>query len=184
MEPPPSSPAPVTARRWLPFFLLLAVAAAIAVVVPIVFNLRQQLTPEELDGARELWRSKAPPDYDLTYTIRYDLDTHPVRYLVQVRGGEVVLVISEGEMLVLDPWAGFALGPCARVFGQENAAAYGIEGVFARIEKALAENAAASRRNFTTALFDARTGHPVRFVHRIRGTSKREEWKLELRLVP
>ena len=53
-------------RRWVPFFLVLVALGAVAVVVPIVYNLRLQLRPEQLEQARQRWREQGPPDYDLS----------------------------------------------------------------------------------------------------------------------
>ena len=56
-----------------------------------------------------------------------------------------------------------------------------MEGLFDQIEAALKQDAVSpGRRNYATAWFDSRDGHPVRYVHRVAGTSKRLEWQIKL----
>ena len=74
-------------RRWLWFFVTLAGLSALALTTLIVYNLRQQLRPEQLAEARERWQQHRPDDYDLDYTLRQD-DAGPETCHVRVRSGE------------------------------------------------------------------------------------------------
>src|SRR5262245_32500287 len=55
-------------RNWVWFFIALAVMGAAAIAVNWIYNYRQQLTREQLDAARRLWKEKRPADYDLEYS--------------------------------------------------------------------------------------------------------------------
>jgi uncharacterized membrane protein len=84
-------------RRWIWFFVVVFVLALLATVVLVVFNLQQQLKPEQLSAARKLWSEKGPRDYTMTYTTRVNEETELDRYWVQVRGGRVVLAKYNGQ---------------------------------------------------------------------------------------
>src|SRR5947209_14709906 len=67
----PSPRHPVTrSRRWVWFFLFLAVVPASLLGVEIWFNLHQQLTPEKLAAARARWDKNGPRDYVLDYEVK------------------------------------------------------------------------------------------------------------------
>jgi hypothetical protein len=56
-----------------------------------------------------------------------------------------------------------------------------VEEMFDHIERQLREDRAApGRRNYATASFDSRDGHPIHYVHRAAGTKKRLEWQIRL----
>jgi hypothetical protein len=189
MEPHPVRTRPDAARRprrWVGFFLVLAALAAAAVTVPIVYNLSLQLAPEQLAQARARWQAHGPRDYDLRYEekVTRGKQTEAYEYLVQVRGGRVVLVACNGEVLLLDPLAGFAAGPAVRALPPEKASGYGVEALFDGIEAALRRDAEAGVRAYATATFAGGDGHPVRYVHRNRQAGERVEWNGKLTPVP
>jgi hypothetical protein len=169
-----------TRRRWAGFFVLLGLLAGVAVAIPVWFNLRQQLRPEQLTAARERWRLHGPRDYDLEFTVRFDREPQPERYLVRVRAGRVTLAACDGQVVRLDPALGPAAGLAARAFSG-GGVDYRVEGIFDRIEQALREESESARRNYTIATFDPEDGHPRRFVRRLRGTDRREEWQVLVR---
>ena len=49
-------------RGWVWFFVVLAVLAVAAVVGNWSYNLSQQLTPDQLRAAEELWKKNGPRD--------------------------------------------------------------------------------------------------------------------------
>jgi len=168
-------------RRWLWFYVPLTVLAVIALVTPIVYNLGLQLTPGQLAAARQRWRDHGTPDYDLLYTARYDREADAEEYWVKVRGGRVVSVACNGQMLLFDDLAGLGLGLAARGLPPEDVSGQTVEGFFRQIEEWLREDAQSSRRrNYATASFDIRDGHPIRYVHRVAGTGQRLEWQIKL----
>src|SRR5262245_4015097 len=90
-----------TPRRWVPFFLTLAVLGTLAIALPLVYNLGQQLRPEQLEAARALWAERGPADYDLEVAVAFGRDARPQRYTVLVRGGRPVFSAGEDELQAL-----------------------------------------------------------------------------------
>jgi hypothetical protein len=109
-------------RRWVWFFLALALLGATAVSIELWYNLSQQLTPAQIDRAAALWDEKGPSDYDFEYTFSRQSRTGD-RYHASVRDGEVVSVTRDDQPLepVLFPL-------------------YDTPGLFAEVEQALAAN--------------------------------------------
>ena len=176
---PPVAPAlKKRSRAWIGFFALLLTLAGVAVVLPIVYNLGQQLRREQLESARRLWQQYGPADYDLTFAVTYDREPLAERHIVLVRGGKVVFASCEGEIRYLSPALGAAAGlPAGCLGGGEG---QDVPAVFDRIGELLQEQEGPSRRDFLVAVFDPKDGHPRRFIRRVRGTSTREEWNLHL----
>ncbi len=170
-------------RRWIGFFIVLAVLGIIAIVVPIVYNLSIQLRPEQLADARRRWRENAPADYDLTYLVKSAPGGVPAMdrdYFVQVRGGRVVLVVDSGEIVYLEPSLALFAGPAVLGVSSEEAEQYGVPALFEQMEAALHQDETGGRRNFATAQFDPKDGYPLHYVHRVRGTKDRIEWNVKL----
>jgi hypothetical protein len=202
MKPAPA--APHTRRRsraWIGFFVLLVALSLVALVLPIYYNLGQQLRPEQLDQARQRWRDHGAKDYDLTFTITYDRDPLPEHHVVLVRGGKVVFAACEGEIdqqaTALGAAVGLPLGglgqppaerptrdpPGARRAlgrGANDLGGKDVPALFAYLAELLGQQNASGRRNFLVAVFDRKDGHPRRFIFRVPGTSTREEWNLRL----
>jgi hypothetical protein len=162
-------------RRWVVFFALLVALAGTGVVLPIVYNLGQQLRPEQLDAARQLWRENGPADYDLTFTIQYDRERTAERHIVLVRGGRVAFASCEGEVVFVSPAVGALLGVSA---GSSQGEVFDIPAIFDRVEAFL--DADEERRNFLVAVFDPKVGWPRRLIRRVRKSSTREEWNLRV----
>jgi hypothetical protein len=168
------------------FFLVLAALSAMAIVVPLVYNLWIQLRPEQLVEARQRWQENAPANYDLEYLVR---TTHAGQeeegqYRVVVRGGRVILVVDNGDVVYLDPSLALVAGPAVLVLSQADAEEYGVAALFARIEAVRRQDEAAGRRSFATAQFDPKDGHPFHYVHRMQGTKDRVEWNVKMTRLP
>jgi hypothetical protein len=169
-------------RRWVVFFVVLGLLGIAAMVIPIVYNLGQQLRPEQLAAARERWRRNAPADYDLKLLVH---TTHEGRetedeYLLAVRGGHPRALGSNRELLYIDPSAAVLLGPGPLALPPEDPRRYGVEALFGQMEEALRHDEASGGRNYVTAKFDPDDGHPQRYVRRVRGTKERVEWFVRL----
>jgi hypothetical protein len=162
---------------WVVFFVVLGGLSLIAVILPILYNLGQQLRQEALDQARTRWQEAGPADYDLTFNVYVDRDRLPLRNVVVVRGGKVVLAACEGEPVETSPEASAAMGLPLGGIGRSRG--YTVPRLFDHLQKLLDEEQE-DRRNFLVAVFDPATGWPRRFIRRIRGTSTREEWNLKL----
>jgi hypothetical protein len=162
------------------FFVILASLSAVAVVLPIVYNIQQQLRPEQLAQAQELWRQRGPADYKLDYTLMVDRDPSLERYTVLVRRGRIVFAGGAGRIEVLDPDIGALAGPSVRGVVHHEERILDVPGIFDRIGSVLESDPQAGKRNLTVAVFDPVDGHPRRFIHRVRGTNQREEWIIRL----
>jgi hypothetical protein len=170
-------------NRWVFYFLVLGAMGVAAVVAPIVYNLSLQLQPEAVARARMLWEEHGPRDYDLELLQRRDQEENADEYFIKVRGGRVTSVIGKTEgVLVVDETALLALGPGIRALPPpEKMPPCTVEEMFDRIEEGLQHDAAsAGKRNYATASFDSRDGHPHRYVHRVAGTKQRLEWVIKL----
>jgi hypothetical protein len=188
------------AWRWVVFFAVLATLVGAAVTLPIVYNLGQQLRPDQLDAARHRWRAAGPADYDLLLDVLWDRDRTAQRHRALVRRGKVVFASvearpverdllgrssvrqgarfasGEGEVVLLAPALAATLGLPAGGLGQGTA--WDVPALFDHLDALLAEEQAAPRHNFLVASFDRRTGYPLRIVRRVRGTSTRQEWNV------
>src|SRR5262245_62672717 len=157
-------------RRSVWFFLVLVLLGTAAVVAPIVYNLRQMLTPEQVAEARARWEAKGPADYQLSFLERID-DDRPDTYEATVRRGELV------GLKVNDKSVAVAKLTAARRHE------FTVPGMFDLIEQHLAEEEGGKRRNYATAYFDPELGFPVRYVRRVHGSRARLEWNVKLELL-
>jgi hypothetical protein len=74
-------------RLWIGFFVVLATLAGVGIFVEIGFNLRQQLTPEQIADARTHWQQRGPEDYDFAF--RLSKQGAPTCYEVVIQDGEI-----------------------------------------------------------------------------------------------
>ena len=134
--------------------------------LPLVYNLSIQLRPEELAAARARWKANGSRDYDLQFQekITQNGEETESNWFVEVRDGKAATVKRDGRSLVAEDY------PNATVEGQ-----------FAEIERGLQlDLAEGARRNYATAAFDLRDGHPVHYVRRVRGSGDRLERNVNL----
>jgi hypothetical protein len=160
-------------HRWIWFFVVVAGLSLAAVVSLIVYNLGQQLKPEQLEAAIRLWKEKGWRSYQLTYTIKRGIPASTDTYVVRVRGGRVVssTVNDRPEE--------------KRLFG-----ARGMDALFDDIERFRELDAKPGRpRTYTRAIFDNDTGALRWYVRSVMGvadsvfgaaiTKERTEIKIE-----
>ncbi len=168
-------------RHWIGFFVVLAVLAIVAIILPLAFNLSIQLRPDQLLSARERWEENGTANYDLEYLVKttHSNEEEERAYLAQVRGGHVVLVVCDGEVVYLETSIALVAGPGVSALSSDDPRQFGIPALFAEIEATMRQDESSSRRNFATAQFDARDGHPFHYVHRVRGTKERIEWNIK-----
>jgi hypothetical protein len=155
-------------RRWIWYFVVVGCLTVLATTILVVYNLGQQLKPEQLEAARNLWEAKRPADYVLTYT---KLGSATGTFVVTVRKGKVVSanmlqkVIKDGKAELVEE----QLEP--RLYRS-----YDMDGLFNDIERFLDLAAKKdSPRTYLVATFDPRNGQLLRFVRRVMGTSERIE---------
>ncbi len=165
-------PSPPRKRRWVWFFVILAVLGTAAILINLAYNVLQQLKPEQLAAARALWEENAPADYDLDYVVK-DEDatggTEPLRLAVEkisvhVRDGKVQAVSRNGLEVPAEEQGGYGIGPLFNL-------------IQAHLEK---DGQAGQPRTFAHALFDKADGHPIHYVRRVMGTRRRLEIIIQL----
>jgi hypothetical protein len=175
-------------RRWVVFFLLLAMLAATGILIPLGYNLSLQLKAEDVATAKELWREHGPADYDLEYLVKVDSDD-AVEYRVAVRSRRVMWVASHSGVVLsseLRDALGPALGCALRLCYNDVAPAdeltklHSIDAFFNLMESKLRDDVAVGGRNYATATFDTKDGHPLRYIHRVRGSRERIELNVHL----
>src|SRR5262249_54849848 len=151
-------------RGWIWFFVILIVLTVTSITIMIVYNLRQQLKPEQLAQARALWEQKGPADYDLDYT---QVGSASGTFKVEVRAGKVVSATLDGQPLE------------RRQYRYSD-----MPGLFNSIEEFLEYDQQPGRpRTYTKAVFDPEDGHVVRYIRRVMGTTERVEIKVKLQPV-
>ncbi len=124
----------------------------------IAFNLHQQLTPEKLEAARELWAKNGPTDYILKYTIQRSQE-NPDQYLVKVRNRKAYEALVNG--LPQSP---------------DRMGYYGMVPLFDYIERFLEiDGKPDAPRTFTVAKFDEHTGALRKYVRQVTAKSERVE---------
>ncbi len=157
-------------------------------MVPLVYNLWQQLQPEPVEQARERWKQNGPRDYDLMWEEKLNEDPHPTQYLAVVRDGKVWLVQIDHDVLLADELAtplGCAVGTsvvrlAAERHPQRELTGYTVESLFRTIDDNLKKNADSGGNNFATATFDRQDGHPLHYVYRDKRARQRLEWNIKL----
>jgi PAS domain-containing protein len=169
---------PTQSRAWLAFFAVLIVMGVAGVMLPLVYNLGQQLTGDQLEKAREQWRSDGPTDYDLTFSIRYDGDQIAERHIVLVRDGKASFAACEGEIVYAAPALGSLVGLSG--FDAERQRPRDMPAIFQHIADLLKDQEESDGKNFLAVVFDPRNGYPRRVVRRVRRSSTREEWQIRL----
>ena len=179
---------PTRNRSWIWFIGLLSTAGVFAVVVPLIYNLRQQLQPEQFEQARERWKQNGSADYDLLREEKLNDDPRPDQYRAVVRDGKVWLVQINRDVLIAEELAtplGGAVGPAVGALANErppqrDLTGYTVESLFQTIDKNLKKNAESGGRNFATAAFDSKDGHPIRYIYRVKRSPERLEWNVKL----
>jgi hypothetical protein len=105
-----SAPAPRNPRNrgWLWFFIAVGLLTVVAVGIIVTYGqyqLRQQITREQLEDARKLWEQHGPRDYRLRYKITMGDDARTDTIEAVIREGKVVSdsVTLNGQPLKLRP---------------------------------------------------------------------------------
>ncbi len=151
-------------RRWIWFFVVVFTMAAAATVVLIVFNLRQQLKPEQFTAARKLWKEQGPAAYTMSYTIRVNDSGEVDTYWAKVRAGQVVESRFNGQP---EP--------------PERYSYRGMDALFDFIERFIRIDSEPNKpKTFVRAIFDERkTGGLRWYVRRVMGGRERVEITVE-----
>lgn len=179
----PTAP-PRQSRAWLGYFVALITLGVTAILAPVIYNNSIQLRPEQIAAARQLWQQAGPRDYEIDYRVkRYYPDPRADEYRVVVRDGRAVRVFCNGQAQVLaDASAGLAVGLAAGLVRDDDAGRQTVEGIFDHLDNLVGrtQGRASSKRDYCTGQFDAATGYPTHFIHRIAGTHQRQEWTVRV----
>jgi hypothetical protein len=162
--------------------VVLSALGAAAVTIPLVYNLYQQLTADQVTRSRQRWQTSGPRAYTLDYQQRYTHDgvLDETVYRVIVRHHQIAAIVCDGRLTLFSGLApALALGPWPRAL-PGTSGALNIDGMFDHIEDQLAKDRSVPRHPYVTATFDSRDGHPTRYVHRIPGGAERLEWTVKL----
>src|SRR5262249_30657728 len=128
------------------------------------YNRNQQLTREQLEAARALWKQNGPRDYDLRYTKQGDATG---TFDVQVRDGKVVDAKLDSRELE------------RRLYATVDMPA-----LFDDLERFLELDSQPNRpRVFAVASFDRTDGHLMHYVRSVSALRQRVEITVELRPV-
>ncbi len=159
-------------RLWVWYFVFVVIASVGLASFTIMFNLRQQLKPEQLAAAQQRWKEQGPADYQMTYTKKLgdsdDMDTFVVkvraRKVVEVRMNGALLRDAEGVPIV-----------------DERLQYHSMDRLLRDIERFLELDAKEGKKNFNVADFDEQSGALRTYVRRVMGTRERvaEEVKVE-----
>ena len=152
-------------RRWIWFFVLLALLTVSAIAIEIWYNPTVPLTAPLLAEARTKWKEHGPRDYDMDYTSKKMESTE--RFHVQVRNGNAVSVIMNDNIALESRHYRYHTMPA----------------LFGFIEEFMEQGAQPGRpRIFTNVLFDPVDGHLIHYVRSV--ASKRERQEIIVRLTP
>jgi hypothetical protein len=160
-------------RNWLWFFIVVIVLAVAGIAINWSYNLRQQLTMEQLDAALALWKEKGPQHYDLTIEKIISsaaMEGEPRRETVEVK-------VRRGKPLA-GTVDGRPIEQADRILPDYDMAGW-FDFIREFLERDLAPNAP---RTFRRAVFDLQTGALKHFVRRVSGTRERQE--LAFRVTP
>jgi hypothetical protein len=158
-------------RNWIWFFVVVIVLAVAGIAINWSYNLRQQLTMEQLDGALAMWNEKGPADYDLTIekiisSAATEGEPDRATLVVKVRRGKPLAGTLDGR----------PIEQADRILPE-----YDMPGWFEFIREFLQRDTAPhAPRTFRRAVFDPQTGALKQFVRRVSGTRERQELKFNV----
>jgi len=152
-------------RNWIWLFVVIFVLAVIAIGINLAFNMRQQLSAEDLKNARALWEKNGPKDYDLVIRKEIGVD-RPDKDVVRskVRGGRVTEARLNDQALEPRLWAD-----------------YDMPAWFDFIDRFWEmDHKPGAPRSFCRAQFDPKDGHIKHYVRSVRELNQRQELTIEL----
>lgn len=166
MATTPDTPVPRPAVRnngWIWYFVLLGVMTLAATIILVVYNLQQQLKPEQLERARADWEAKGPKSYRLVYTVKINELNSTNHCEVLVRNGRAIRVQVNDELLPATQLSYYGMH---RILGDINA----------NLEK---DQDKGRPRTYTRAIFDPANGALRWYVRRVMGGKERVEITIE-----
>jgi hypothetical protein len=158
-------------KNWIWLFVVLFTLAALAAGINLTYNLRQQLTPEQLAIAKNRWDGFGLADYDLI--VHKD-----VASAGSERGIRDVINVQVRKKMVTDLQLNGRPVEQRRLWSQ-----YDMAGWFEWIERDLQiDRQPNAPRSYCIAQFDPDDGHIIKYIRSISATGHREEFNIELKL--
>ena len=77
---------------WIWVYAVITLLTAAGITIMLLYNHFQQLTPEQLHSAWDLWKAKGPKSYKMTFNKRFKPKEHPIKYKVTVIDNKVTEV--------------------------------------------------------------------------------------------
>jgi len=161
---PPATGLRKKSRTWIWIFGALFLLGSLAVLINYGYNLQQQLTPAELQAARQRWDQHGPANYDLRVQIRRHSPApgDPAvidNYSLQIRDGKVTNAVMNDAVLERRYWDEFDM-----------------PGLFDSIDEFLRRDRKPGQpQTFLKGTFDRRDGRLLKFIRRVRGSTERLE---------
>src|SRR5437879_3576951 len=156
-------------KNWLWFFGVTIALGIAAMAINWIYNVRQQLTLEQLTAAEKLWSEKGPPDYDLTIDKQYSSAASSGE-----ANHETIEVRVRQKQVVAAPLDGRPMEP--RLLPDYDMPAW-----FDYVEVFMKRDTAPDAPpTFRTAIFDAQTGALLHYRRRVRGTYERQELTIRI----
>ncbi len=151
-------------KTWIYYFVVLAVLGTLAIVIPILYNLSLQLTPEQVREAKEKWNRKGPSDYDLRQEVKIDMQKKADIYEAKVRDGVIIEAKCNG-----------------REISKSEVNVLTVPEFFELIERGLElDQVPDQRKNYAVAYFEKHLGYPARYIRRKRGSKERLEINMKV----
>src|SRR5262245_5946414 len=177
----PPHPPPRRSFGWVWFFVTVAVLAVGAAAALWVYNVRQQLTSEDLAAAERLWKEKGPGDYALTITRTITREGSATETLVAtVRGGKVQKLVRKQEVVQGGKVTTEDVPLPERLFSY-----YDMEGQFSDLRQFLKIKQDPKKgRVFLRAGFDPDDGHLTGYVYSNSQENQRVQVTVLLKRLP
>jgi hypothetical protein len=164
-------------HAWVWFFAFIVVASVGVAGFMIVFNLRMQLKPEQLEAHMQRWQEHGPSDYLMTFTKKINR-SEPDTFVVKVRAKKVVEVRMNGKLLRNEE-TGQAFPA-----GHDQLQYYSMDRLLRDVEIFMQRDARDGRKVYNVAVFDDETGALRRYVRSDRSSNQHVEESVKVEPLP
>lgn len=164
-EPPKPTKPPRNNWGWIAYFIFIVVASVGVAGFMIWFNLSIQLTPEQLEAARALWKENGIKNYDMIYVEKHSPEDRVMTFVVRVRKGEVKEVTMNGKALEKDK----DRTDDPKIYHSMDALMRFIE------NNQFIDSKPGAPKVYVTGVFDEKTGALRKYIRRVMGSAQRVE---------
>jgi hypothetical protein len=144
--------------KWVWVFLVLGLLGAAAISISWVYNVRQQLTLEELNHNRDLWQKEQPRDYVMEFTkvVGEGNQRSEESFITTVRDGRVRSVVRRQVTKT---------GPYEKALDPDQYGSYTMDALFDAIDRLMQVDSEKGHSRVHRAIFDAQNGRLVYYLH-------------------